>query len=245
VCEALVNVNAPVVNDNCSVAGFTNDYNGTADATDIYPVGTTTITWTVVDLAGNSATCEMTITVTDDEAPTITCPENIVQGTDDSLCHAMVTVDALVASDNCAVASFSNDYNGTTDASDVYPIGVTTVTWTLVDIHGNVSECSMTVEILDDENPMIACPENMVELVGNACEFVIPDYTGLAMATDNCTALPALTQSPAIGTTIYGTGTVQEITITATDESGNATSCTFEITLDDTIAPSIEMITVV
>jgi gliding motility-associated-like protein len=242
VCEALVNVNAPAVNDNCSVANFTNDYNGTSDATDVYPVGTTTITWTVFDLAGNSITCEMTITVTDDEAPAITCPENIVQGTDDGLCEAIVSVDAPVISDNCSVATVTNDYNGTTDASDVYLIGVTTVTWTLVDIHGNVSECSMTVEILDDENPAIACPENMVELVGNACEFVIPDYTGLALATDNCTALPALTQSPAIGTTINGTGAVQEITITATDDSGNATSCTFEITLDDTIAPSIECV---
>jgi len=44
-----------------------NNYNGSADASDIYPVGTTTLTWTVLDIYGNSAQCTQTITVTDDE----------------------------------------------------------------------------------------------------------------------------------------------------------------------------------
>ena len=38
---------------------------------DTFPVGTTTVTYTVTDLAGNTATSSFTVTVTDDEAPVI------------------------------------------------------------------------------------------------------------------------------------------------------------------------------
>jgi len=41
-----------------------NDYNGTANASDIYPVGTTIVTWTVTDPAGNSVICEQIIIIT-------------------------------------------------------------------------------------------------------------------------------------------------------------------------------------
>ncbi|QIE59135.1 HYR domain-containing protein [Rasiella rasia] len=52
---------------------LSNDYNGTNDASDFYPVGTTTVTWTYTDAAGFSASCTMDVTVTDDEAPVIVC----------------------------------------------------------------------------------------------------------------------------------------------------------------------------
>ena len=50
-----------------------NDYNGTADASDEYPVGTTTVTWTFTDIGGNVVTDTQDITVTDDEAPEMIC----------------------------------------------------------------------------------------------------------------------------------------------------------------------------
>ena len=51
--------------------GLTNDFNNTTDAAGTYPLGTTTVTWTVTDNGGNTATCTQDITVTDGEAPTI------------------------------------------------------------------------------------------------------------------------------------------------------------------------------
>ena len=42
---------------------FTNDFNNTADASGFYPGGITTVTWTVEDGCGNSATCQMTVEV--------------------------------------------------------------------------------------------------------------------------------------------------------------------------------------
>ncbi|MAY52630.1 MAG: hypothetical protein CMC75_05130, partial [Flavobacteriaceae bacterium] len=54
-------------------SGLINDYNGTDDASDFYPVGDTDVTFTYVDGGGNTATCTMTVTVNDDEDPVITC----------------------------------------------------------------------------------------------------------------------------------------------------------------------------
>ena len=58
ICEGEnVNLGSPTTDDNCSVAGTTNDDDGN------YPVGTKIITWTVTDDANNTATCEQQVIV--------------------------------------------------------------------------------------------------------------------------------------------------------------------------------------
>ena len=106
-CSANVVVPQPIVTDNCSVASFFNDYNGTNSATDNYPVGATTITWTVADIYGNTSTCSMTVTVVDDEAPEVTCPTDIAVDNDLAVCEALVTVNLPTVSDECGIQSLS------------------------------------------------------------------------------------------------------------------------------------------
>ena len=53
--------------------------------------------------------------------------------------------------------SLVNDYNNTDDASDTYPIGSTTVTWTATDGNGNSSTCSHVVTVEDNEDPIALC----------------------------------------------------------------------------------------
>ena len=63
-CQIELEISAPSVNDNCATGLMaTNDFNGTEDASGLFPAGTTVITWTATDNAGNSATCEQIITV--------------------------------------------------------------------------------------------------------------------------------------------------------------------------------------
>ncbi|NHM05587.1 HYR domain-containing protein, partial [Flavobacterium celericrescens] len=54
-----------VTTDNCSVVSVTND------APAAFPLGTTTVTWTVVDGSGNTATATQLVTVSDTTLPTI------------------------------------------------------------------------------------------------------------------------------------------------------------------------------
>jgi hypothetical protein len=62
------------------------------------------------------------------------------------------------------------------------------------------------------------------------------NYTSLATTADNCDATVTVTQSPAAGTVITGT-TV--ITLTATDDAGNTSTCTFNVVPTDTTVPTI------
>ncbi len=56
VVQALVVLGSPSTGDNCGVANVTNNAPGT------YPIGNTTVTWTVTDNAGNMATCNQLVT---------------------------------------------------------------------------------------------------------------------------------------------------------------------------------------
>ncbi|NBQ17946.1 HYR domain-containing protein, partial [bacterium] len=155
-CAAIVTVPSPVITDNCgSIAFVTNDFNGGTDASDAYPVGTTTITWYVTDIHGNSSSCQQLVTITDNELPTITCAANVIQNAGSGLCTAVVTVLSPTANDNCQVASVINDFNNTANASGTYPVGVNLVTWTVTDIHGNTNACVQTVTIIDNQNPTV------------------------------------------------------------------------------------------
>lgn len=66
-----IDLGTPFTADNCSVASITNN------APSIFPVGTTTVTWTVTDASGNTSTATQTVTVTNlvasATAGTITC----------------------------------------------------------------------------------------------------------------------------------------------------------------------------
>ena len=53
-----------IVNDNCEIANLINDYTNTESLYDAsFEIGTTTVTWTATDIAGNENTCSFDITV--------------------------------------------------------------------------------------------------------------------------------------------------------------------------------------
>ena len=120
-----------------------------------FPVGTTTITYTATDASWTYNCCKLYITVTDDEDPTITCAADQTATTDAGNCTAAVTVVAPTTADNCGVASVTNSFNGTADASGTYPIGITNVIWTVTDNSGNTATCSMSITVTDGEAPTI------------------------------------------------------------------------------------------
>ena len=173
VCQANVTVPQPEVSDNCGIESMVNSFNGTDNASGVYPVGTTTVTWTVTDIHGLTAECSMTITVTDTELPVITCPEDmtVTAGAD---CNAVVDVPEPVVSDNCGIESVINSFNGTANASGVYPVGVHTITWTATDIHGNVATCEMQLTVIagpvandDAETTNVNVPVNIIVLLND------------------------------------------------------------------------------
>ena len=114
--------------------------------------GTTTVTYT---LPGQTpTTCSFTVTVTDDEAPTVTCPGASSNGLSGGSCSMAVSGLNATYSDNCTGSTLAYALSGATTGSGsgqatgaTFQAGVTTVTYTVTDAVGNTSTCSGTVTV--------------------------------------------------------------------------------------------------
>ncbi|UOX35636.1 HYR domain-containing protein [Flavobacterium sediminilitoris] len=205
----------------------TNDFTNTNNASGVYPIGNTTVTWTATNTMGNTATCTQLVTVVDNENPVITCPAAITINTDAGECTSTASIGTATATDNCGVPTVSND------APSSFPIGDTTVTWTATDATGNTATCTQLVTVVDNENPVITCPV-AITINTDAGECTSTASIGTATATDNCGVPTVSNDAPSsfpIGDTT--------VTWTATDVTGNTATCTQLVTVVDNENPVI------
>jgi gliding motility-associated-like protein len=229
---AVVTYVAPTASDNCE---FTVEQTtGLASGAE-FPLGTTINTFVVTDAAGNTATCSFTVTITDDEDPTLECPAPINVNVDAGICGAVVTFDTPQGFDNSGdvtVTQIAGPASGET-----FPVGTTTVTFQVEDASGNTATCNFDVTVNDNEAPEITSVSNITQNVDvNSCAATV-EYE-LPTATDNCEGVEVtLTEGLASGETFpLGETTV---TYTATDAAGNEVTTTFTVTVVDNIAPEI------
>ena len=110
----------------------------------IFPVGTTTLTYTATDDAGNSTTATQTVTVIDNTAPVITAPAPITINAGLSGQAAIPNLLAgLAATDNCGPVTLSQS----PVAGTLVGVGTHTVTITATDGAGNTSTATTTVTV--------------------------------------------------------------------------------------------------
>ena len=227
-CGANLTIPAPIFGidyTDCTNATITNDYTGTSSGTGFYPVGTTTVTWTVTDAAGNTVSCQQTITIVDDIAPVITCPPNISVTTSAGNCDGMVTWPALRATDNCAISNVT-----ATHSPGVFPTGTTTVTYTATDNSGNVGTCSFDVTVEDLSQLSIICPSD-VSVVTQPGQCTVPVSWSDPTIAASCVSASFTSNSHNSGDQFpIGCTTV---TYVATDNLGNTTNCNFEVCVDE------------
>jgi uncharacterized repeat protein (TIGR01451 family) len=129
--------------DNCPGVGAVT--RSGVPAGNAFPVGDTVVTYSATDAHGNTGSATQTVTVVDNTPPTITCPSNIVL---EPTCPtgAIATWTAPVGADNCPGATTTQTAGPA--SGSVFPIGTTTVTYTVNDVHGNSTSCSFTVTVL-------------------------------------------------------------------------------------------------
>ncbi|MCY1635871.1 HYR domain-containing protein [Marinifilum sp. D737] len=144
-CDASsVALGTPTTSDNCGVASVTNN------APVTFPLGNTTVTWTVTDNAGLTSTDTQVVTVTDNQDPTISCSGNIAQPADAGSCGAVVTYTTPVGVDNCAGATTVQTAGLASGA--IFPVGTTTNTFEVTDAAGNEATCSFDVTVIKENN---------------------------------------------------------------------------------------------
>jgi hypothetical protein len=133
-CSADVDPGEATATDNCSVQSVvgTRIDNQPLDAP--YPVGTTTITWTATDVNGNTAQAQQTVTVTDNQDPTVSSAVAVTT-MGPPFNHALINVGlSATASDNCSTVGplqvfvYSDEDDGTGPHSpDATNIGIGTL----------------------------------------------------------------------------------------------------------------------
>ncbi|MDY0102090.1 MAG: Calx-beta domain-containing protein, partial [Lentimicrobium sp.] len=248
--------------DNCTVGSIVYTLSGATEGTinttlngAVFNTGVTTVNVLVSDGAStpNTVSCSFTVTVTDDDAPTVTCPSDITQSTDASACTASVVIPAITFGDNCSSPSLAWSTTGATEISSngqpgaqTFNIGVTTVTLTVTDGASLTASCSFTVTVNDTELPTITCPANLTaSSTSGICSasVTIPSIT----FTDNCAGSSIawiangatdLSGNGQPGAQTFNVG-VTNVTITVTDASSNTAQCSFTVTVTDDENPTI------
>jgi uncharacterized repeat protein (TIGR01451 family) len=136
---AVVSYPLPSTTDNCP--GRVTTCTPPSGAT--FPLGATPVSCRVTDAANNVSSCNFTVTVNDNQPPTIACPANVVFTPQPGQCSPAVNYPAPTVSDNLPGATVAC----APPSGSAFPIGTATITCTAVDVAGNRASCSFTVTV--------------------------------------------------------------------------------------------------
>ncbi len=193
-------------------------------------IGQQVLTLTAVDNSYNQTQIQITVTVKDDTAPTLTIPSDKTVNASASSCGTTLTAAQLgtaSAFDGCGGVTITNN------APPIFPVGITVVLWTATDGEGNQSVGTQTVTVNDVTDPTIAAPADLtINTVGAQCSIPLNQVAlGVPTVSDNCN-YTVDNNAPAafpLGTTT--------VTWTAIDASGNSSNSTQDVTVVDATAP--------
>ena len=223
----------PTFTDNCSGGSIVRTTGPPPGGT--FPIGTTHMVYTATDAAGNTSTCSFDVVVADNTTPVISgCPGTIHVSTTAG-CTGIATWAEPMVADNCAGASITRTAGPASGSA--FPIGITSITYTATDAAGHTTTCTFSVVVSDLAAPVISgCPATIHLGAGNGCTatatWTPPTFT------DNCAGGSIIrTTGPAPGSSFPPGAT--HIVYTATDAAGNATTCSFDVVVTDSTAPSI------
>ncbi|MEE9371512.1 MAG: HYR domain-containing protein [Saprospiraceae bacterium] len=214
----------PQASDNCGQIQLTSNFNSGT----VFPEGQTEVIYTATDQCGNMSTCSFFVNVmvdTCDQNFSIICPSNYYGCLGDNT-DPFDTGNANV--------SHSGNFCGTLSISYVDSVLFNSTSrqviqrvWYAIDAQdGTKKGCAQTITLEDNQGPSIGnCP---ADITLNTSDHT---YTwSLPTASDNCSTV-TIESDVANGSTFpIGSTTV---TYTASDDSGNTSTCSFIVTVQE------------
>lgn len=223
-CDTAVTWQAAAATDLCGIASLSSDVAPGAT----FGIGIDSVTYTAVDVFGNSTSRFFTIEVRDVTPPTLKdCPMNqtVTAGAD---CKATLTwAQPISATDDCSATTLipTNILTGT-----ILMPGTNTLKVFAFDASQNVDSCTFVIEVLPSGVPDIQCPQNQLFNCSAAnVSWTQPTFSGF------CTDV-VLDSTHTFGAFPLGATTV---TFTAKDTFNNTVSCQFTVSVLDNVAPVI------
>ena len=135
------------------------------------------------------------------------------------------------STDNCEIASMEIDIT----TFDCTNLGPNTVTLTVTDVNGNSSTATVVITIEDIVKPTALTQDITVQLDADGLASITAAQIDNG-STDNCSIATMTIDKDAFNCESLGGNTV---TLTVTDLSGNSTTATTIITVEDNIAPQV------
>jgi hypothetical protein len=211
--------------DNCGIA----EYSISKSSFDCSNIGNNNVIFSVRDVALNAAACVSIVTVIDTVAPVMAC-QNITVALDANGLASIVPADVDNGSaDACSSISLSLDINSFTCAN----LGANTVTLMGTDASGNSASCTAIVTVVDETAPVVACQNITVYLDAAGNASILPAELD-GGSTDACGIASLSLDVSSFTCSDIGANDVE---LTATDASGNSSSCMAIVTVLDTLAP--------
>jgi hypothetical protein len=219
------------------VDNLSNDNCGTVNLVSALPnsficsnIGANTVTLTVNDGHGNSATCNATVTIADATPPTAIC-QNIAVNLNAAGTATLTAAQVNNGStDNCGIGSLNISPNSFTCAN----VGAQTVALTVTDVNNLTSTCNATVTVSDNTNPTAICQNVSVNLGTNGTASITAAQVNNG-SSDNCGIGSLAVSSNSFTCANIGANSV---TLTATDNNGRTNTCAATVTVADAINPT-------
>jgi uncharacterized repeat protein (TIGR01451 family) len=145
-CGVRVDLGDVVARDACAGTAV----NVRNNAPPVFGPGETEVTFTALDPAGYEATCTTRVTVTDEEALTLTCERELTRVAPADACGWSGGLTAE-ASDNCAVDVTIVEERNT------FAVGTQQVAFSAQDSDGNAATCVTVLTVKDETAPTVSC----------------------------------------------------------------------------------------
>ncbi|MEZ5022235.1 MAG: HYR domain-containing protein [Chitinophagales bacterium] len=225
-CDAMV-IYSVTGTDNC--IGEIITQTAGLESGETFPLGTTTNTFVITDVANNTATCSFDVTIEDKDLPSAICQDVTVQL--DGLGAGSTSTGDIDngSNDACGIASLSLDVTSFGCSN----VGANTVTLTVTDNNSNVSTCTATVTVEDNVNPAAICQGATVQLDGLGVGSISTGDIDNG-SNDACGIASLSLDVTSFGCSNVGANTV---TLTVTDNNNNVSTCTATVTVEDNVAP--------
>jgi hypothetical protein len=216
--------------DNCSEVNLVSVIPNTFNCSHL---GENTVTLTVNDGNDNTATCNATVIVVDDIAPTVVCKPFTAYL--DNLGAVNLTPNDVFQSgaDNCGTVNPASVAPNVLNCSN---LGANTVTLTVNDGNNNTATCTASVTVIDNIAPTVVCKPFTAYLDHLGTVNIVSNDV-FQSGADNCGTVNLASVLPnTFNCSNLGSNTV---TLTVNDGHNNATTCTATVTVVDNIAPTV------
>ena len=211
-----------------------------------FNVGTTQVTVTATDAAGNTDQCTFDVVVNDNEDPTAICLGTQTVNNDPGQCGTDVFFSLPSPTDNCPGATSA----ASPASGSFFNVGTTQVTVTATDAAGNTDQCTFDVVVNDNDDPVVICPGNVTQLVDLGQSYATVNNIATITAGDNCAIAGSPTHTITGATTVTNGGAdasgtqfnigTSVVTYMVIDAAGNTGTCSFNVNINGDAEISVE-----